>query len=109
MQYRKEHLSPSRQPVITVLLLALLLLLNAMAALPTLHELVHKDADQADHQCAVTLFAHGNVESATSLVTAIVPAVATKAVPQLAFPIFSPPVELLPPGRAPPAGASPSA
>jgi len=61
LQYKKEHLSPFRQPVITVLLMALLLILNVMAAVPALHELVHRDADQADHQCAVTLFAHGNV------------------------------------------------
>ena len=87
--------------------MALLLLLTVMAAVPALHELVHRDAEQAGHQCAVTLFAHGNVESATPLVTDFVPAVATNAIPHLAFCIFTPPIDLLPPGRAPPAAASP--
>ena len=86
--------------------MALLLILNVMAAVPALHELVHRDADQADHQCAVTLFAHGNVESATPLVNAILPAEATNAIPHLAFCIFTPPIDLLPLGRAPPAAAS---
>ena len=40
------------------LILALLWLLT-LAASPTLHELVHPDADHEDHDCAVTVFLSG--------------------------------------------------
>jgi hypothetical protein len=40
------------------LLLAVVMVV-AMAAAPRLHEAAHHDADQAGHECAVTLFASG--------------------------------------------------
>jgi hypothetical protein len=40
------------------LILALLWLLT-LAASPSLHELVHPDADHEDHDCAVTVFLSG--------------------------------------------------
>lgn len=69
--------SPSRQPSLScrltaVLGIALVLLLNVLAASPTLHAWVHghepaaehnnpghAPVDCDDHECAVTLFAHG--------------------------------------------------
>lgn len=36
-----------------------LLLICAAAASPALHEWMHADADHADHDCAITLFASG--------------------------------------------------
>jgi hypothetical protein len=94
-------------PALAVLLIGLVLLLNAMAAAPVLHELFHKDADQADHHCAVTLFAHGHVESAVCDVPVVLPATFVENTPHLAFSIFSTVIDNLPPGRAPPAVVSP--
>lgn len=42
------------------LLVAAVLAVVAMAASPRLHEEAHEDADHADHECAVTLFASGS-------------------------------------------------
>lgn len=81
----------------------MVLLLNAMAACPALHELIHKDADKPGHECAVTMFAHGKVESATIGIPAIVPAASIESTPQVEFSVFSTAIENLPLGRAPPA------
>ena len=88
-------------------LVGMILLLNAMAACPALHELIHKDADKAGHECAVTMFAHGKVESATVEVPAIVPSASIESAPQIVFSVFSAAIENLPLGRAPPAVSSP--
>ena len=85
-----------------VLLVSLVLLLNAMAAAPALHELIHKDADEAGHQCAVTLFAHGQVDSPVLDLAAIVPVVPVEFLPLTSVSIFNALLETLPPGRGPP-------
>ncbi len=84
------------------LLVGCVLLLNTLAASPNLHKLFHTDAGQAEHQCAVTLFAHGKVEGAT--VEASVPATLTliEGLPSVDFSVFCPAIENLPAGRAPP-------
>ena len=89
-----------------LLLIGLVLFLNAMAAAPALHELIHHDAGKADHQCAVTLFAHGKVDAAAPAIPVVVPSVISEAAPHQALSVFSAPVEDLPPGRAPPAVVS---
>jgi hypothetical protein len=48
-----------------VLLCAMVLFLAALAASPSLHEWLHHDANEPDHECAVTLFAHGQVDATT--------------------------------------------
>ena len=88
--------------MLAALLVGLVLLLNAMAVVPALHELIHKDADEASHQCAVTLFAHGHVESAAYDVPIILPAAFVETTPFVTISVFSPAIENLPPGRAPP-------
>ena len=88
---------------LAALLIGMILLLNAMAACPALHELIHKDADKAGHECAVTMFAHGKVESATVEVPAIVPTASIENTPQIEFSVLSTAIENLPQGRAPPA------
>jgi hypothetical protein len=50
-----------------VLLCAMVLFLAALAASPSLHEWLHHDANEPNHDCAVTLFVHGQV-SATTIV-----------------------------------------
>ncbi len=48
-----------------VLLCGMVLFLSALAASPSLHKWLHHDADDPDHECAITLFAHGQVSAAT--------------------------------------------
>jgi hypothetical protein len=57
-----------------VLLCAMVLFLAALAASPSLHEWLHHDANEPDHDCAITLFAHGQVNATT-----IVPVMAVVA------------------------------
>jgi len=88
-----------------LLLIALVLLLDAMGVSPSLHERFHSDAGENGHQCAVTLFAHGQVDAATvdvamaGLLPLITPTPATDSF------VFCPVIEQLPAGRAPPAAA----
>ena len=88
--------------MLAALLVGLVLLLNAMAVAPALHELIHKDADEPGHECAVTLFAHGHIESPVCDVPVVLSAAFVTTTPLLIFPIFSSVIENLPPGRAPP-------
>ena len=88
---------------IALLLVGVVLLLDAMAACHSLHEWIHNDADKPGHECAVTMFAHGKVESATVEVPAIVPAAPIESSPQIINSVFSTTIENLPLGRAPPA------
>jgi hypothetical protein len=103
----KRHFSRIGKPALAALLVGVVLLLDAMAACPALHKMIHKDAGKEDHDCAVTMFAHGKVESATVDVPVAIATVPIEATPQIYFPIFSPAIENLPQGRAPPAVSSP--
>jgi hypothetical protein len=95
------------KPLTGGLLVAIVLLLNVMAAWPALHEFFHADAGRADHQCAVTLFAHGQMDAADVAVAAIVLPVFVEYFSIPTTLVFSSAVEILPPGRAPPSVASP--
>jgi hypothetical protein len=98
-----RQLSRFSRTAIGCLLVCLILLLDAMAVCPALHELLHKDAAQGGHECAVTIFTHGKVDTASVDVPVFVTAVALRAKPPVEFSVFSTSVEYLPPGRAPPA------
>jgi hypothetical protein len=52
------------------LLLGLLLFVLGMVTSATLHKVVHPNANKADHHCAVTLLASGQVDAAPSVVSA---------------------------------------
>ena len=95
-------MNQSGRSTFAVLLVGLVLLLNAMAAAPTLHELIHKDADESGHQCAVTLFAHGQVDSPVVEVAAVIPVAPVEFLPLTSVSVFIALVETLPPGRGPP-------
>ncbi|MDR3460638.1 MAG: hypothetical protein P4N60_24680 [Verrucomicrobiae bacterium] len=82
--------------------------MNLLAASPSLHEWVHADAATEGHQCAVTLFAHGQVDSATVEVAAITPLVSIETTSQFEFSVFAPAIGNLPAGRAPPVSLLPS-
>jgi hypothetical protein len=80
----------------------IVLLLDAMAACPSLHELIHHDAGKPDHECAVTMFAHGKVDSVSVDVPFAAPPTFVIVLPTVEFSIFRPAIDDLPAGRAPP-------
>jgi hypothetical protein len=102
LRFAIRHFKSRGQAVIVVLLVACVLLLNALAASPALHELLHKDADSSVHQCAVTMFLHGKVDSARVSVSPVVAMNAIETTPQILFSVFVSTTEGLPAGRAPP-------
>src|SRR5271165_4241600 len=62
--------------IVSLLLVAMLQWATVLVVCPSLHELIHHDADDEHHDCAVTLFLAGQVEQ-----PAIDPIVITKPVP----------------------------
>ena len=58
---RIRHIQRAQQAV-TALLFASYLLVLAMAASPALHQWLHDDADESDHQCAVVAAIHGQID-----------------------------------------------
>jgi len=106
LQYKRKHSGRLGKAFIALLLAGMVLLLDAMAACPALHELIHKDADKAGHECAVTMFAHGKVESATVEIPVVVTMVLIEATTQIEFSVYSTAIENLPQGRAPPVHCS---
>jgi hypothetical protein len=106
LQLVRHHFKRPGQAVIASLLVGLVLLLDAMAACPSLHELIHHDANQTGHQCAVTMFAHGKVDSVSVEVAAAPPTTTFEFLPLTCISVFSTLVETLPPGRAPPAASA---
>ena len=101
-----RHFKLPGKAVIATLLAGLVLLLDAMAASPALHELIHNDAGSTEHQCAVTLFAHGQVDSATVDISTVTPPASIETTPRIVFSVFVSITENLPAGRAPPVSAS---
>jgi hypothetical protein len=77
-----------------------------MAASPSLHELFHSDAGQSGHQCAVTMFAHGQVDSCTVDVPVVAPLPLIQTLSFVDNSVFYSVVENLPAGRAPPVSFS---
>jgi hypothetical protein len=55
---------PNGKAVVTLFLAAMLQWAAVLAVCPSVHELVHHDADDEHHDCAVTLFLTGQVEQA---------------------------------------------
>jgi len=86
-----------------VLCILLVLLLNLLTASPSLHEWFHADAGKEDHQCAVTLFAHGQLDSPVVDVPVVAPLTLVVVVSPVVISVFSPTIENLPAGRGPPA------
>ncbi|MEI8235001.1 MAG: hypothetical protein WCH57_09985 [Verrucomicrobiota bacterium] len=57
---------------IVALLVAQLLVVVAMTVCPALHHWAHPDADDQDHECVVTLFAHGGCDGVPVALTLVV-------------------------------------
>lgn len=85
------------------LLASLVLLLDALAVSPQLHECLHHDAGSGHHQCAVTIFEQGQVETGSVEPAVFQPAGVWFFVPSADFSVFAPAIGNLPAGRAPPA------
>jgi len=103
MRFPKGTSGLSGKAFIASLPVALVLLLDAMAVCPALHESFHHDANEPDHQCAVTLFSHGQVDSVSVDVPVTTPQIFVFALPQTRISAFRPVIENLPAGRGPPA------
>ena len=106
MQFRKQHLIKLAKTPFGVPAILLVLLLNLLAASPSLHERFHADAGNSEHQCAVTLFAHGQVDSATIDVPVSPSLTFVAVVPSVELSVFRPAIENLPAGRAPPVSSA---
>ncbi len=93
----------SRRQLLAGALVALFLSVFAVAQSEALHRLVHSDAGQPSHQCAVTMLQSGQVDAPVCDV-AIVPAAVVSVSVQLAENNFVPSVDYsLPPSCGPPA------
>lgn len=68
-----------------LLLVGVVCVLGVLAVSPELHERLHPDAGEHGHECAVTLFAHGQVDQVVSAVLPLVPAPGL----ELPCPVFS--------------------
>jgi hypothetical protein len=86
-----------------VLCLFLVLAVEAMSVFPALHTFVHPDASDPSHQCAVTLFLHGQVHVSAANVAPARSAPAFAAEPLFATAVFSSADVRLLPCRGPPA------
>ena len=103
----KSHFVLIGKPVLAALLVGIVLLLDAMAACPALHEMIHHDAGKEEHDCAVTMFAQGKANSVTCEIIIPPPTLSVEIDKPFIISDFSPAIENLPQGRAPPAVSSP--
>ena len=83
-------------------LVVLFLVGTAFAASPALHQALHSDAKSPDHQCIISVLAHGQIDisSNDAPVCRIPDSFGYTPTFQLSFCVGS--VEFLPPGRGPP-------
>jgi len=88
--------------VLSTLLILQLLVLLALVACPALHHALHHDSDSSEHHCAVTIFAHGQVDAPVVEAAAVLPADAVEFLPLISVSVFNAQVETFPPGRGPP-------
>jgi hypothetical protein len=85
----------------------LFLALQAFSASRSLHQVIHKDAGSPGHQCALTLFAQGQVNAPVAgLQLAAVATALLFCVPSAHAVFFSSTDLRLSPSRAPPAATS---
>ncbi len=88
---------------VSSLSLGVFLLVQILAAVPDLHSWFHQDAGAPGHECAVTLFLHGQVHSpSTDVALAPCPRLLFSFAPAPGVEFVSADVRLLP-SRGPPA------
>jgi hypothetical protein len=87
---------------LAALLLSLIVVLQILAAVPALHSLVHDDANSPNHECAVTMFLHGQVDASASTVEIVLaPSIAVERAACFESSFVSRDI-LLPSNRGPP-------
>ncbi len=99
---RSLRCSPQFRAMVAVVLV-LYVLLVAFAASPVLHEAVHSDAANPNHHCAITLVAQGQIELSDGGTALCLARPCYTCAPLVNLSVSSGIVELLPPGRGPPA------
>jgi hypothetical protein len=85
---------------------AVFLLLQAMVTFPGLHALFHHDASEPDHECTVTLFVHGQVHYADTVIPVLRPAPLPVFIQSLRQAVFVSADVRLRPVRGPPSPSS---
>ena len=81
----------------------LVLLCGLLSSSSTLHEIIHPDANDGHHECAITVFTHGHVDLTDGGPILVAPAVREfQAAVLVESAILSSDDYLLLPGRAPP-------
>lgn len=93
----------ARRRLKSMLLLGVFVSVLGLATSATLHKAVHPNAQNADHQCAVTLLASGQVHTAASTVALPTVSFVTVAVAHLEISRPTGPSFNLSPSRGPPA------
>jgi ABC-type Co2+ transport system permease subunit len=88
-----------------LLLTGTVLMLAVLAASPAIHHWLHADADHADHECAITLYAQGVTTAVAGVALAVVVwrLLGESGSARIAL-FLSAPRFLHLPGRAPPRG-----
>ncbi|HTA29185.1 MAG TPA: hypothetical protein VK731_01795 [Candidatus Cybelea sp.] len=61
LEHKKSVSCQVAKSALAGFLIVLLLGYSALAASPSLHELIHHDAGSADHNCFITLYAKGHI------------------------------------------------
>jgi len=103
LHLKANHSLRFGRPALAGLLIGVIFLLDAMAACPVLHEMIHHDAGKEDHDCAVTMLVSGKIDSVTCDIIVPPPPILIETTRHFTISVFSPAIENLPPGRAPPA------
>src|ERR1700761_212033 len=88
---------------LSLLCLTELFALMVLAAVPALHHHLHPDANNSDHECAVTLFATGKLDAASAPPATLPPSSFVVTVALQPVSVFVSVDYQLLPGRAPPA------
>lgn len=101
---KRLSFSGTARTVLSLLLVLQLLFLLVLVACPALHHALHHDSDRSEHQCAVTIFAHGQVDASVVAVSVNIPVTVVEFLPQALIPILNTQVDTFPPGRGPPVG-----
>jgi len=87
------------------LLAATVLMLAVFAASPNVHQWLHADADHADHECAITLYAQGITTAAVGVALLVIVWRLLGISQKIEAELFLPALRYLHlPGRAPPQG-----
>ena len=85
-----------------VLSLAVWLFMAVAEAYTPLHAWLHGGTIAANDDCAIVAIAHGKVDSAACTAPVLASVVWLEAAPRIEISAFSPTIDILPSGRAPP-------